>query len=304
MNVLVTGATGFIGRFLAEELVRRGYAVSCLVRPSSNTEYLRTLPVRLIQSDLTDRGALKRVRGRFDLIFHCAGYVGNSPRQRAFKGNVIGTDRVFRLADRLGVARVVHLSSVAVVSGNPQIPLTEDLPYAPTNYYGETKMQAEKIARWWRAAGIGVPILRPCMVYGRGEPHALPQLMWALRHRCFPLLEEGRYTFHLVYVKTVVDALLFLLDHPEYDQEEFFIADQEAYSHGEVMRIMAEAMGVPVPWRVPRCLTGAACRVPVLGRQLKFFLKDREYCTGKLLDCGFRYRFSARDALRETVVPA
>ncbi len=297
-NVLVTGSTGFIGRHLVEELSRRGeYNIFCLVRDSLKAESLRGYGAKFIYADITQEESLKKLLGyRIDFLFHCAGCVKGN-KALLYKINVSGTENICRLAEDLNVERMVYLSSVAVVSGNNTVPLYEDLPYKATSIYGESKIEAEKRVFDYRKKGLRTVILRPCMVYGEGEPHMLRQLLTLLKFKIFPLINGGRNKFHLVYVKNVVDAMIFSLNKDEFLKEAFFVADNEVLTVKEVFTILSKAINLSPPWNLPRGLTPFLLNIPLVGKRLRFFLKDRVYSIEKIKNLGFRPTYSAEEAL-------
>ncbi|MCP4652487.1 MAG: NAD(P)-dependent oxidoreductase [Candidatus Omnitrophica bacterium] len=299
MNILVTGATGFIGRNLVEELVKNSANnVFCLVRNTSNLKLLKHLRVEFIYSDIVDFESLKKtVTKKFDVVFHCAAYVGNSDKDRLYRDNVLGAENIFRLSLELGVDKVIHLSSVAVATGNSQIPLTEDLPLNATNPYGISKVKAEKIALDYRTAGLNIALIRPTMVYGQREPHLMRLMLSLLKKRLYPLINRGKHKFHLVYVKTVVDALIFAMNEDRCLEGAYFVADKEVLTNKEAMTIMAEAIGAKPPWNVPLFLSKLVLKLPHVGNQLKFFQKDRQYSTQKLESLGFKFRYPAKESL-------
>ncbi len=297
-NVLVTGSTGFIGKYLVEELSKRGrYNIFCLARDSLKAESLTKFGVKFIYADITQGESLKNLLNyKIDFLFHCAGYVKRN-RALLYKINVSGTENICRLAENLNVERMVYLSSVAVVSGNNIVPLYEDLPYKATNIYGESKIEAEKRVINYREKGLRTVILRPCMVYGEGEPHMLRQLLTLLKFRLFPLINGGRNKFHLVYVKNVVDAMIFSLNKDEFLKGTFFIADNEVLTVKEIFTILSKAINLSPPWNVPRVLSPFLLNIPLVGKRLRFFLKDRAYSIEKIKNLGFRPTYSAEQAL-------
>ena len=297
-NVLVIGSTGFIGRYLVEELSKRGgYNIFCLVRSPLKAESLTRFGVKFIYADITQEESLKKLLNyKIDFLFHCAGYVKGN-KALLYKINVSGTENICRLAKNLNVERMVYLSSVAVVSGNNIVPLYEDLPYKATNIYGESKIEAEKRVINYRQKGLRTVILRPCMVYGEGEPHMLSQLLTLLKFRLFPLINGGRSKFHLVYVKNVVDAIIFSLSKDEFLKGTFFIADNEVLTVKEVFAILSRAINLSPPWNIPRILTPLLLNIPLAGKRLRSFLKDRVYSIEKIKDLGFGPAYSTEEAL-------
>jgi len=302
MNILITGATGFIGRFLVQRLcLDEQNNIFCLVRKNSkNIKYLTPFKVKFIYADITEASFIKEIKGLdLDVIFHCAGYVGNK-RERLCKVNVLGTKNICELALKLNIKKMVYLSSVAVVSGNENLPLVEDLPYKATNIYGISKIEAEKIVLDYRKKGLKVVILRPCMVYGESEPHLLGLFLFLLKHRLFPLIDEGKYKLHLLYVKNLIEAMIFSLSKEEFTEGTFFVADKEILTLKEIVDIFVKAIKAKPPLRIPSYLKPVLLNLPFLGRRLKFFLKDRIYSIKKLLSLGFKHPYPANLGLRKS----
>jgi len=301
MNILVTGATGFIGRNLIEELSKhKGYTIFCLVRHSSNIEPLKFYRVKFIYADITLKDTLDKITQKFDVIFHCAALVDDKNEEELYKVNVLGTENICQLAQRLKSGRLVYLSTVAVVSGNPQIPLVEDLPYKATNLYGQSKVEAEKIVVAYRKAGLPVVILRPCMVYGEEEPHMLKSILTLLNKKLLPLINGGRNEWHLVYVKNVVAAMIFALKNDAFLEGSFFVADEEVLTTKEVMNTMACAIGSKPPWELPQSLTFFLRHTPFIGKKVNFLTKNRVYSIERIKALGFNPPYSARVSLKKS----
>lgn len=299
MRILITGSTGFIGRNLAEELAGKGHQLFCLVRKTSKSDHLRRLGCELVYGDVTDAKSLTALPG-CDVIFHCAAKVEDRNLPELIRCNAGGTENICEAALERGVKRLIYLSSVAVVSGNQQERLTEDLPYQATNLYGISKVEAEKKALEYRAKGLPVAILRPCMVYGEGEPHALDRLLTLVKYRLFPLVDGGRRATHLVYVKNVVAALIMAMEREEFLRDTFFVADNDVLTAAETFGILAAAVGGSPPLRLSPSFSRLLTRVPFVGKRFAFFTKDRIYDTSRLRAVGYDERLDARAALRRT----
>ncbi|MFA6216876.1 MAG: NAD(P)-dependent oxidoreductase [Candidatus Omnitrophota bacterium] len=302
MKLLVTGATGFIGRYLVEALVRENHEVSALARETSKVDFLKQQGIDCITGDVSVERSLRPVLGRkFDAIFHCAGYVLNDDWKKLHRINVVGTENVCALGLKLGVERLVYLSSVAVVSGNDVSPLKEDLPYSATNLYGLSKLDAESKVVEFRKRGLRVAIVRPCMVYGRGEPHALSKILFCLKHRLLPLVEQGKAKWHLGYVENIVDVLLLALKKETALAGSFFAADEEILTVKEILAILSSNIKGPPPFCIPSWMTPAILKIPYIGKKANFFIKDRIYDLSRLKSLGFKARFNAREALARSV---
>ncbi|MDD5731196.1 MAG: NAD(P)-dependent oxidoreductase [Candidatus Omnitrophica bacterium] len=301
MKILVTGATGFIGSYLTQDLLKEKHEVFALVRQTSKTEPLKALGVRLIYGDITDEKSLEQARDHgIEAVFHCAAIVKNDDWKRLFYTNVIGTENICKLCLELKVDRLVYLSSVAVVSGHEERLLCEDLPYSSTNLYGASKIDAEKKVIEFRKRGLRVAILRPPMVYGEEEPHALGLLLSLLRFKMLPLVNQGSARWHLAYVKNVTKGLMLALSKEEALKKSFFVADEEVLTVKEIFSILTGAMNCPAPFSLPACLNPLLVRIPYAGSKFEFFLKDRVYDISRIKSFGYKPEFSAPAALAQS----
>jgi len=136
-SALVTGATGLLGNNLVRLLVSRGVRVKALVRSREKAEQqLASLPVEIVAGEMTNvRGFAKELNG-MDVIFHAAAYFrdnykGGKHWKQLFAANVLGTAHLFSEANKAGVRRIVHTSSVAVLSAAPGKTIDETMRRKP-----------------------------------------------------------------------------------------------------------------------------------------------------------------------------
>src|SRR3954471_19799366 len=183
LNV-VTGATGFLGSHIAEQLAARGERVRALVRPTSDTAFLRQLGAELAPGDLADPASLRRAVEGADVVYHCAARVGDWGPWRAFQEQVIeATANLLDACRAAHVGRVLHVSSI-IVYGHPQLregQFTEDEPLGQNlwlwDYYCRAKIRAEELCRAYSGA---LTIVRPSWIYGPRDRTSLPRLLKAL----------------------------------------------------------------------------------------------------------------------------
>jgi nucleoside-diphosphate-sugar epimerase len=317
MRSLVTGASGFIGRRLVFELARRGDEVACLVRRTSRTAPLRSLPVELVVGDVGDPASLlPAVSGR-DRVFHLAGLIqaaGDAPLEAA---NVRGTRNLIEacLRSTPDLGRFVFVSSIAAAGpSGPGRPLTEaDAPH-PVSAYGRSKLAAERIVR---DAGTRLPVtvVRPPNVLGPGS-RELDAAIRLLRRRLSPSIGDGRPRTSLVDVDDLVTALILAAEDPRSAGETYFVTDGGAYAWPEIIAALAEELGVGrfrigVPFGIQIAAAGlaeafsrATGRPPRLTREIvraghdRFWLYDGSKI-GR--DLGFRPRYGMRDSVRRAV---
>jgi nucleoside-diphosphate-sugar epimerase len=173
VKILVTGANGFLGRYVVCELLRRGHAVRALVRSVGAARTPRDKDVELVTGDVR-ASDLAAVLESMDAVIHLAARMGGGEAEQ-LQTTVVGTERLLRAMDQAGTARIVLASSYAVydwhaVSG----PLTEASPTVRCPYgrgpYTVAKVWQERIARRIAAsAGLDLVVLRPGFVWGSGN---------------------------------------------------------------------------------------------------------------------------------------
>lgn len=317
MRALITGASGFIGRRLAAELARRGHEVAALVRRTSVTGPLETIPVALVVGDLSDPASLgPAVAGR-DVVFHLAGVV-QAVDEAAFEAaNVAGTRDLVEacLGAASGPRRFVFVSSIAAAGPNATgRPAAEDEPPRPVSAYGRSKLAAERLVL---EAGdrLAVTIVRPPNVLGPGSKE-LRLAMRLLRWRISPAFGDDRPRTSLIDVDDLVEALLLAAESPAAVGRTYYVTDGRAYAWPEIMAALAEELGARgprarVPFRAQLLAAGLAelvarrtGRPPRLTREIvragrdHFWIYDGSRIEREL---GFRPRYGLRDSVRRAV---
>jgi nucleoside-diphosphate-sugar epimerase len=317
MKALVTGASGFIGRRLVAELVRRGEATACLVRPTTNTAPLRGMPVEFVPGDLGDAASLvPAVKGR-DYVFHLAGIIQAVDGPAFEAANALGTRNLVDacLQAAPAIKKFVFVSSIAAAGPSPPgRTLTEADEPRPVSAYGRSKLAAERIVM---EAGTRMPvtIVRPPNVLGPGSKELI-RAIGLLRKRLVPALGDDRPRTSLVDVDDLVEALLLAAENPQSAGRTYFVTDGRAYAWPEITAAVAEKLGVKrltvkVPFAVQMLaawLAETAARLnrkpPLLTREIVragrdyFWLYDGSKIER---DLGFRAKFGMRDSVRRAV---
>ncbi|MGN8121686.1 UDP-glucose 4-epimerase family protein [Pseudomonas sp. 22082] len=248
-QVLVTGATGFVGEALVFRLLRdKVFSPVAAVRGETRLSGL----CRVVAFDMGDRALLPPLAG-IDVVVHCAARVhvmndlAEGALERFRKINVEGTVRLARSAAEAGVKRFIFVSSIKV-NGEMTLPgvvfKADDLP-APLDPYGLSKREAEDALRAISVeTGMEVVVIRPPLVYGPGVgANFLSMMRWLERGAPLPL---GAIHNHrsLVALENLVDLLNVCISHPEAAGNTFLVSDGEDLSTTQLLRRMASALGV------------------------------------------------------------
>ncbi len=234
MNILITGASGFIGSYIVDEALKRDMEVWAAVRPTSSREYLTDQRIHLIELDLSSEERLiQQLSGHFfDYIVHAAG-VTKCVRQANFhQVNTEGTkhlvDAILKL--QMPIKRFIYISTLGVFGAireeQPYLEISEhDVP-RPNTAYGKSKLEAE---RYLDSIGNDFPYiaLRPTGVYGPREKDYFLMMKSIKRHIDFSVgYRQQDITF--VYVMDVVQAVFLALDRGMSGRK-YFLTDGEVY---------------------------------------------------------------------------
>ncbi|MCO5413240.1 MULTISPECIES: UDP-glucose 4-epimerase family protein [Ralstonia] len=257
--ILVTGATGFVGRALVDLLAQRKHSVRAAVRQKSSLlpDAVEQVQVERLASDSDWTSALQGV----DVVIHAAARVhvmadkSEDPLAEFRCVNVQGTLALAKQAATFGVKRFVFISSVKVngEATTPGHPFTADDAPAPLDPYGVSKAEAEQgLVELAAQTGMEIVIIRPPLVYGPGVRANFQAMMrWLGRGVPLPLgaIHNRR---SLVSLDNLVDLIAVCVSHPGAANQTFLVSDGDDVSTTELLQRMGKALGrparlVPVP---------------------------------------------------------
>ncbi|NOT66648.1 MAG: SDR family oxidoreductase [Methylotenera sp.] len=261
MKILVTGATGFVGKSLCVALVRQRQSVRIAARASNAlTEHVEVTKVGTIDSHTDWAEALNGV----DVVIHLAARVHvmhdvvTDPLAEFRKVNVEGTLNLANQAVRAGVRRFIFVSSIKV-NGEQTLmgkPFVEVDAISPQDAYGISKYEAEQgLLHIAEQTGIEVVIIRPPLIYGAGVKANFASMMRIVK-RGIPLPLGAIYNKRsFVYVENLVSLILRCIDHPAAANQILLVSDGHDLSSTELLRGCAEALGVnarllPIPQKL------------------------------------------------------
>jgi len=316
-SVLVTGATGCLGRHLVERLVERGTPVTALVRESSRVDHLERLNVTVQRGSLVDQDDLAQAVRGVDTVFHLGGVVVDDRPEdtsaalwdQIHRVNVEGTERLARAAAAAGARRFVFCSSVRIFGFGNQLLWREDDPRTPSDLYSRGKALAEAaLLRVGRETGLEVVNIRPRFIYGNHDRYVLPRLVRQVRRGWVPMVGGGHAICDVVYVQDCVQALLLAAERPVAGHS-FNVTSGECLRLRDIFLSLSDVMRRPVRLvDIPTsAVFGAAALVEVGSRwagrrpplsrtRLRWYLHDHHFSIEKARrELGYqpRYRFAA-----------
>jgi dihydroflavonol-4-reductase len=314
--VLVTGATGFVGSAVCRHLLRQGFSVRALHRPTSDLTALQGLSVERVAGDILDPDSLLPAAAGVRRVFHVAAqaaYWRQRP-QHVIRAAVEGTRNVVEACLRAGVERLVLTSSLAALGvplGKEQLTETHVFNLSANRFpYGYAKRQAEIEAVQRAGAALEVVIVNPSIVLGAGDSHQISGslVVQAARGRTF--LYTGGGT-NIVHIDDVAAGHLAAAARGRHGER--YILGGENLTHKELFTLLAEIVGGPRPWlRLPDLAIGPAAALidlarhvvpmPLDGNQLRLS-RHRLFCdtTRGRDELGLIHQRPARQAIVEAL---
>ncbi|MCX7936260.1 MAG: NAD-dependent epimerase/dehydratase family protein [Chlorobi bacterium] len=258
MVVALTGASGFIGSHIADELYRRGHRVRCLLRASSSTRWIDGKPYERVVCSFSEQQSLEYALTGVDAVIHTAGVIAARNMAEFMEGNEGVTRRMLEATSRVAPSsfmRFVHISSLAVCGPAPSLdtPLTEESPLHPITPYGISKKAAEDTVRSY-SERLPITIIRPPAVYGERDEATLP-FFKAVRRGIIPLIGLTPKWVSLVHVRDLARGIVDALESPAAVGKTYFISSDEFYTWKQIGLTAAAVIGCKaIPVVVPHFL--------------------------------------------------
>jgi UDP-glucose 4-epimerase len=298
-RILVTGASGFIGRPLVAALLRAGYAVRAATR--RQVSFPNSVEVAIVPDFLNPVDWNPILQG-VDIIVHLAGLVHSKIPESAYSEfdqvNWMATQRLANAAKEVGIERFVYISSVRAQVGASAVQIIREQDVAvPTNQYGRSKLVAEQAIR---AADVPFTIFRPVVIYGP-NPKGNMRTLVRLARSSLPL-PVASFTSRrsLLGVENLISAIIFALNNPATIGETYLVADSKAMTIGEILTMLRKIQGrssstISIPQVIVRLLLMLCGRTDLWSRVSGNFVVD----TSKLESVGWRPAIDTYEGLLE-----
>lgn len=217
--ILLTGATGFLGEFVLEELVQRGHEVTCFVRRTSNLDRIKRLKVKYVFGELDDyKSICEALKGKEALINIASLGFGHAP-------NIVNA------CEEMGVKRSIFVSTTGIFTKlNPDSK--------------GIRLAAEKLIK---ASNLDYTVIRPTMIYGTSKDRNMWRLVKYLKRLpVLPILGSGSYLQQPVYVKDLAIAIVSAYEKKVSIGKAYNISGAKALSYNEIVDITGKALGKKV----------------------------------------------------------
>jgi nucleoside-diphosphate-sugar epimerase len=240
--ILVTGAGGFVGGWIAEALHLSGrMAVRAGIRSWSSAARIARFPIEIVTCDVMDKGSIEAAVSGVDAIIHCA-------RGKADSNDVAidGTRLLLEAAKRHGIPKLVLMSSVAVYGDADGLVQEDTEPVGAVTVYGGGKRVAEQVARGFASERLAVTVLRPTLIYGPfSDQWSIPYITRFVSGRWTALGDRGEGKCNLVYVGDLVRFCLYAIEHDLGPFSVFNANGPEVTTWNSYLERFNRALGLP-----------------------------------------------------------
>ena len=270
-KVLVTGATGFLGKYVVEELVEHGYQVRAFGRNRAIGQSLVNASVTFIQGDLTNQEDLTKACQEMDMVVH-AGALSTvwGPWEDFYQTNVLGTKYILETCREAKIERLVYVSSPSIYAApRDQLDIKEsDAPQENRlNNYIRSKLASEKLFKDY--PDVSSVILRPRGLFGIGDTSILPRVLNLSQKIGIPLIGDGRQLMDMTCVENVALAIRLALETPQAAGEVYNITNGEPRTFRDLIEETLRGLGYPIRYRkIPAPLVSA------ISSSLEFIYKN------------------------------
>lgn len=327
MNFIITGGTGFIGTHLTNLLIENFPKVKIynldIVKPGTPNPVVKNYKKALkdgqklssvwVNCDIRNSiDNLPFEPTEDDIIFNFAA-VHRTPGHEDheyFETNILGAENVTAFAEKYGIKKIVFTSSIAPYGAAEELKTENTLP-TPNTAYGVSKFVAEKIHEKWQNGDVKnrkLTILRPGVVFGKGENGNFTRLYWALRKHRFAYPGRRDTIKACIYVKELVNFMLYCVENQISGEEVYNCCYEPAYTIEHIVESMKKVTGLStfVPDIPNWLIMPLAAILGVLGSpmgicpaRVKKLQISTNICGKKLKECSYEFKWTFEDALND-----
>lgn len=324
MNYIITGGTGFIGTHLTNLILAEHPDAKVwnldIVKPGTPNPVVKNYKPAVREGEMLGStyvecdvrkpiGELPFTPTPEDVIYNFAA-VHRTPGHEDieyFETNIRGAENICAFAEKYGIKQIVFTSSIAPYGASEQLKTEETLP-TPNTPYGISKLVAEKIHIAWQKGGEGrkLTIVRPGVVFGRGENGNFSRLYWGIRKHTFAYPGRKDTIKACVYVKELVRFIMWNVEERETPFDIFNCTFEPAYTIEQIVTAMKKVTGLTqsVPYIPNSIIMPMAVCAKIVGSpmgicpaRVKKLQISTNICGEKMKECGYQFQYSFEEAL-------
>lgn len=326
MNYIIFGGTGFIGTHLAKllkeknpgatiynlDIVKQGDPLPTVKNYKSALCDGESHPASYIYCDVRKPIQVPFTPSSEDIIFNFAAVhrTPGHPDNEYFETNMLGAQNVCDFAEKYGIKKIVFTSSIAPYGASEELKSESTLP-TPNTPYGISKLVAENIHKTWQARDIQnrqLTIVRPGVVFGKGENGNFSRLYWSIRKHTFAYPGRKDTIKACIYVKELVNFIMWNVEKGSAHTEIYNCTFEPAYTIEQIVAEMKKATGLTqfVPYIPNWLIMPAAAVAKLLGSpmgicpaRVKKLQISTNICGKKLAECGYKFKYTFAEALSD-----
>ena len=318
MNILITGVDGYIGSSIAKGILGKGFGIIGIdIKGINNNSLCDNTNFKFFKADITNTKTFPNQLREADVLVHCAALVhkksSDLSKENYFRVNYEGTKNILNFLDRDRLKQIIFLSTVSVYGDiSDNIAPDENAPANPEDFYGESKLAAEKeIREFSEKYHIPHTILRLVPVYGDFFLLNLNKRIYLPKQLAFYKIGSGEQLLSLVSVNNVVDVITECINNKSFFNETFNVRDFEDYSINQIILFFKEICSqrgkpvVQIPLSVPsflfKCLgLFAQGRAEFYKLQLNKIALNSLYSAEKLRSTGIKLKWNMENTLKDS----
>ncbi len=254
MNILITGATGCLGKNLALRLLKSNHDIHTTGRNEISASIIVKNGALFTKADICNREEIIELCKNKDIVFHCAALSSNWGRYDDFyQANVVGTKNIIEGCKKHKVSRLIYVSTPSIYfdfSDRFNIKENDALPFKSVNHYAATKLLAEKEIDKAFNEGLDVITIRPRAIFGPYDTSIIPRIIRLSKKGSIPLINDGNNIIDVTYVDNVVEALIKCMEANENAiGEKYNITNGSPISLKNLLLMLFEKLNMRVSFR-------------------------------------------------------
>jgi len=282
-RILLTGASGHIGRVLLEKLLERNEKVVALTRRSLESVGEN---VERISGDITDADFCLQATKNVDVVIHLAALVGNSyPASQLMKVNAIGTKYLLEASLKNGVEHFLFCSTIAVYAKRVKGIIDETTLTLANDNYGRSKVIAEYFVRNAQKEGLNTTIIRPVNAYGKTFTTPYFKVFRLIEEGKMRIIGNGRNVIPFISIDDIAEAFIRAIKNPIAYDKIYLLSDKIQLTQKELLDYTSQLLNAPKPKPISISLAKLAFNLKLIKLtkdEFELFLSDRKVDTSKI----------------------